>query len=594
MNRNFTALATTFALGSALSAGVFAATPSTLNTQAFGGTVPSAVFAGGATVNGGASFQTAIPSSDAAGLIATLTPPAAAVGTEADLYMVINAGNAWYMRTTTGWATWNTMVANLVPFSTKNLTSAESYNIADLEASTGVDFTGKVLRVHVGYQTDTSPLVYSSAIQFTMDAAPAAVCPTNGSVGLSPVGTSTKRLCILSGTYANRNLHLTSNFEYLLSGGVFIGGNNVDPSTITMDSGVKIYGEKGLDFLLINRGSKIHVNGTASNPVIMTAAVDATATATTSGRWGGLIINGNAPVNGCAVGTALCELEGEGSTGKYGGNNPADSSGNLNYLQVKYAGFLITSTNELNGIAFQGVGNGTVVDYVQVHNNADDGVEFFGGTVNAKHLYLTGNEDDSLDWTFGYSGKIQHVVIQHRNISDKAFEADNNATNRDSLPRSKPMLSNVTILGNANAGGGVHLKEGTGALMSNLVIVNADKFCFSIDNDQTFNNAGTLSVTTGLLSLSGNLTVTNSVANCALNFKDDVADLFTTTAWFTGQASNSTASVGMTSTSYINSTAANARPAAAPFDSFFDSTTHIGAVKDSASDWTAGWTFRPL
>jgi len=118
----------------------------------------------------------------------------------------------------------------------------------------------------------------------------------------------------------------------------------------------------------------------------MTSANDATATATTSGKWGGLIINGNAPINGCTVGTAVCEAEGEGSTGKYGGNNAADNSGNLNYLQVKYAGYLITATNELNGIALQGVGNGTLIDYVQVHNNADDGIEFFGGTVNAKHL----------------------------------------------------------------------------------------------------------------------------------------------------------------------------------------------------------------
>ncbi len=589
MNRNFTALATTFALGSALSAGVFAATPSTLVTQAFGGTAPSAVFTGGATVNGGANFQTTVPSSVAAGVIATLTPPAAAVGTEADLYMVINAGNAWYMRTTTGWATWNTMVANLVPFSTKNLAASESYSIADLETSTGVDFTGKTLRVHVGYQTDTSPLVYSSAIQFSIDNVPSSACPTDGFVGLPPVSSNGKRICVMSGTYTNRDVHLTNNFEYLLSGGVFIGGDNTNSASITIDAGVKIYGEKGLDFLVINRGSKIHVNGTATAPVIMTAAVDSTATATTSGKWGGLIINGNAPINGCTVGTALCEAEGEGSTGKYGGNNAADSSGNLNYLQLKYAGYLITPVNELNGIAFQGVGNGTVVDYVQVHNNADDGVEFFGGTVNAKHLYLSGNEDDSLDWTFGYSGKIQHVVIIHRDISDKVIEADNNNVNRDSLPRAKPLIMNVTALGNASAGGGILLREGTGARLSNVVIVNADKACFSIDHDQTFNNAGSL--VASLLTLTGNLTITNSVSNCALNFKDDAADLFTTTSWFTTQAGNSTASVGLTT--YINTAAVNARTPAAPFDSFFDTTTYIGAVKDSASDWTAGWTYKP-
>lgn len=583
MKRQFSALAAALALGGVTA--TFAAPQSTLVTQAFGGAVPSAVFTGGATVNGGANFQATVPASIPAGIMATLTPPVADVGTEADFYMVINAGDAWYQRSTSGWTSWNTQVASLVPFATKNLATSESIAIADLEASTGQDFTGKTLRVHVGYQTDTSPLVYSSAIQFSIDNVPASLCPTNGSVGLAPTATSNgKRICVVTGTFT-QDLHLTNNFEYILAGGVFIGGDNVNSATLTIDAGVKIYGEKGLDFLVINRGSKIHVNGTASSPVIMTSANDATATSTTSGRWGGLIINGNAPINGCTATTVACEAEGEGSTGKYGGNNPADSSGNLNYLQVKYAGFLITPTNELNGIALQGVGNGTVIDYVQVHNNADDGIEFFGGTVNAKHLFLTGNEDDSLDWTFGWTGKLQHVVISHRDISDKAFEADNNATNKDSLPRSRPMISNVTIIGNPNAGGGILLREGTGAILSNVIVSGADKFCFSIDNDQTFAAAGTSAIT-----LNGDLTVTNSVANCALNFKDDLADLFKVSDWFNGQVGNSTTALGMTS--YINSPAANARSPAAPLDSFFDATSHIGAVKDVASDWTVGWTFK--
>jgi hypothetical protein len=587
MNRHITALTTFLTLGGALSTAALAATPSILVTQAFGGSAPAAVFKGGATVNGGAGFVTAIPLPDAAGLVATITPAAADVGMSGALYMVINAGNNWYMRTPTGWSTWNTQVGSLAAFSTKTLAAEEVITIADLEASTGQDFSGKTLRVHVGYQVGTGTLVYSSAIQFTLDGAQPTVCPNDGFVGIPSSIPGGKRICVLTGSYTNQNIRLTSNFDYVLAGGVFFGGDNTNSASLTIDAGVTIYGEKGLDFLVINRGSKIHVNGTATKPVIMTSANDASATSTTSGRWGGLIINGNAPINGCAATATVCEAEGEGSTGKYGGNNPADSSGNLNYLQVKYAGFLITPTNELNGIAFQGVGNGTVVDYVQVHNNADDGIEFFGGTVNAKHLYLTGNEDDSLDWTFGYSGKIQHVVISHRNISDKVIEADNNATNRDSSPRAKPMISNVTVIGNASAGGGVLLREGTGAKLSNFVITGADKFCFSIDHDQTFNNAGTSAA-----ALSGNLTVTNSVANCALNFKDDTADLFKTSDWFNGQTGNTTAAMGM-GTSYINNAAVNALTAAAPFDSFFDTTTYIGAVKDAASDWTVGWTFKP-
>jgi len=177
-------------------------------------------------------------------------------------------------------------------------------------------------------------------------------------------------------------------------------------------------------------------------------------------------------------------------------------------------------------------------------------------------------------------------VISHRDISDKAFEADNNSVNRDSLPRAMPVISNVTILGNPNAGGGILLREGTGAKLSNIVISKADKFCLSIDHDQTFANAGTSATT-----LTGNLTITNSVANCLLNFKDDTADKFKVSDWFNGQAGNTTASVGMTT--YINTAAVNALAAATQTDSFFDATTYVGAVKDANSDWTLGWTYKP-
>lgn len=586
MNRHFTALASTLALGVALSAGVQAATPSSLFTRVFGTTtVPAATFNGGATINAGANFLTSVPSDQKAGIVATFAPATADIGKEADYYMVINTGTTWLMRTPTGFATWNTQVASLTPFATKTMVANETISVSDLEALAGQDFTGKTLRVHVGYMTDTSPLIYSSAIEFAMSAPPSDTCPV-GAGSLAPVVPNGKRLCVLSGTYTTP-VHLTSNFEYILSGGVFIGGDNVNSASITMDAGVKVYGEKGLDFLVINRGSKIHVNGTASAPVIMTSANDADATAFTRGQWGGLIINGNAPINGCTAGTALCEASGEGSTGKYGGNDAADSSGNLNYLQVKYAGFLITAENELNGIAFQGVGSGTLVDYVQVHNNSDDGVEFFGGSVNAKHLYLTGNEDDSLDWTFGWNGKVQHVVIVGgTDNGDQGIEADNNNVNRDSLPRSQPKISNATLIGNANTDTGILLREGTGANLSNFVVKGYGDDCIDIDHTATFTNAG-VSAT----ELSGKLTMTHSVVNCTLNFRAEAGETFSAEAWFTGQAGNSTATVGMTS--YINTSAVNALTPATQTDSFFDATTYVGAVKDANSDWTLGWTYKP-
>ncbi len=148
-----------------------------------------------------------------------------------------------------------------------------------------------------------------------------------------------------------------------------------------------------------------------------------------------------------------------------------------------------------------------------------------------------------------------------------------------------PTISNMTIIGNASAGGGILLREGTGAKLSNFVIAGADKYCANIDHDQTYNNAGTSAA-----ALTGNLTITNSVANCAISFREDAGDKWLVGDWFNGQTGNSTAAVGMTN--YVNTAAVNALAPAAGLDAFFDVTDYRGAVKDEASDWTAGWTFK--
>lgn len=143
------------------------------------------------------------------------------------------------------------------------------------------------------------------------------------------------------------------------------------------------------------------------------------------GDWGGLIVNSRAPIN---TGTTAF---GEGDTGEYGGTDPEDNSGILCYVRVEFAGIEFSPDNELNGIAFQGVGSGTVVDYVQVHFNQDDGIEFFGGTVNAKHLYCTGIRDDSFDRTDDWVGKGQFWVGQQcGDAADNGFESETTTKRR--------------------------------------------------------------------------------------------------------------------------------------------------------------------
>jgi len=212
-----------------------------------------------------------------------------------------------------------------------------------------------------------------------------AACPA----GLDSRGVvSGKEICALRGKYLSQKLTLTSGQDYVLEGGVYVGGDNASNSELFIEPGVKVFGQSGADFLVVTRGSKIYAQGTAQAPIVFTAAK---ASARKRGEWGGLVLNGNATINACKAGATVCEGEGEGGTGKYGGTNDDDSSGILKYVRVEFAGFPVSPDNELNGITFNAVGRNTIVDYIQVHMNADDGIEFFGGTVGVKHVVLTGN-----------------------------------------------------------------------------------------------------------------------------------------------------------------------------------------------------------
>lgn len=586
-----TLLSTSLLAASMLAVTVQAAPIPTLDTYVLGALkkTTTAKYKGGATLNGGASFLKSVPADAPINIMGSLTVHPADVGLDGDLFMVFGIGPVMYMRTPTGVAVWNfngVDMTGLVPYASKTLGTTETYSYSDLETQLGISLDGKTVYGYLGYMSDISKLNYSTAIKFSVDTLPSSeTCPV-GPASIPGFPGRGKRLCVLTGTITTPK-HLTANFEYIMEGTVFIGGDNVNSTTLTIDPGVSIFGQSGPEALVINRGSQLFVNGTPEKPVIMTAAIDAEgdANSTTRGQWGGLVINGNAPINGCVVGTVLCEAQGEGATGLYGGNNPADSSGVITYLQVKYAGYEITPEDELNGIGFQGVGNGTLLDYIQVHNNFDDGIEFFGGTANAKHVYLSGNGDDNVDWTFGWTGKLQHVVVVQTDRGDQGIEADNNASGLDSLPRSHPHISNITLIGNSNTDTGILLREGTAGNISNAVVTGFADDCIDIDHTPTFVNAGSSAT-----SLTGELTMTNSVVNCSVNFREEAGDLFTVQAWFTNQAGNSTTNVGMTS--YINTPAVNALTPATQTDSWFDATDYVGAVKNVASDWTAGWTYK--
>ena len=388
-----------------------------------------------------------------------------------------------------------------------------------------------------------------------------------------------KEVCALTDAnpYTGQIL-LTSDKMWVLQGGVFIGVDGGKNGTITIEPGTKIVGKSGADYLVITRGSQMFAEGTAEAPIVFTTGNEGN---TSRGQWGGLVINGFAPIN-VAGGTAT----GEGSTGVYGGNNPADNSGVLKYVRVEFAGFEITPDNELNGIAFQGVGSGTTVDYIQVHKNSDDGVEFFGGTVDVKHVVLTGNRDDSMDWTSGWRGRAQFVIIdQFEDAANNAIEADNLSKDMYAIPRSNPVLSNFTILGTKGAGakGGsaLLLRKGSGVDFQNSIFTGGKKGCLDFDDDATTAQGG--------IQFIGNFLHCDKAFETEDGESANVADYFTSADFneimdpmlngYTPAAGSPVVNLG------------DVTPFGdARYGTFFDSVDYAGAVKDANDTWYKGWT----
>ncbi len=396
--------------------------------------------------------------------------------------------------------------------------------------------------------------------------------PTQPDFGC-PDGTTTssrvindQRVCQLSGT-VTQDLLLTSNNVYELVGKVTIGGDNENSADLVIQAGTTVFGGTDVDFLVISRGSRIVANGSRTAPITFTHISDVDGTINVEedprGLWGGVVINGNAPINDCPEGatggTAGCTKEGEANSGLFGGDQPNDDSGKLNYVVVKYAGSNVDPQNQLNGIAFQGVGDATEVDFVQVHNNLDDGIEFFGGTVNARHIVLTGNGDDSLDWTDGWVGQIQYLIIdQTPGAGDSGIEADNRSDDEAVLPRSLPKIANMSINGNAGSRA-IRLRAGTGLELYNSVVQGNDR-CLVVEGAESLGQLGT-GIQFGGVSFD-----CVDALDAQVQAELDVSENVTTNG-------TAVAAVDLSD------------------DEFFDPTNYIGAIENEDEDWTTGWAF---
>jgi hypothetical protein len=306
------------------------------------------------------------------------------------------------------------------------------------------------------------------------------------------------------------NTTWTRDKTWILGGPIFVGDdvNDIDV-TLTIEPGTTILGDvdppqgaRG-SYLIISRGSRIIADANASlanksvrpNPdsvIVFTSS--APRGQRQRGDWGGLVINGAAPINS---GT---EAEGEGESGLFGGTDVNDDSGILRGVRVEFAGDRVTATDELNGIALQGVGAGTTIDYVQVHYNVDDGTEPFGGTVSQTHMVVTGIGDDSFDGTDGYRGFMQFVIAQQRaDDADNGFEISNNGDDPgNASPKSTAIIANATMIGarldlgsgeisalGSKSDNAVSFREGSNYRVFNVIATGFGKSGFCIEDAET-------------------------------------------------------------------------------------------------------------
>jgi len=307
-------------------------------------------------------------------------------------------------------------------------------------------------------------------------------CTANAGTGLG--GESWTTRTTRSGTIG-ANEHWIAGCRVDIDGLVFVSAG----VTITIDPGALVVGKnpptpgtggpKNVSALIFLRGSKINALGTPGSPIVMSSQNHVDNNSGGIGDWGGLTVNGAAPVN-CPSGECLAE----GLVGvPFGGTNPGDSSGQVEYLRVEFSGKELTPDNELNIITLNGVGSGTIWDHTQANVGFDDCHEWFGGTVNGKFLVSSGCGDDLHDTQLGTTGKFQFYLGVYynpimQNAGNHGFEWDDNENGFDLLPRNAPKVCNVTMVGTQlqtntigeNQERGSNLRRGTSGIIANAII----------------------------------------------------------------------------------------------------------------------------
>ncbi|MFC0181823.1 hypothetical protein SAMN04515674_10974 [Pseudarcicella hirudinis] len=506
------------------------------------------------------------------------------------------------------------ILKNGAPFDTKTgagektLDYTKDYVIENIAAGSVVNFTVQV--------TDQSNQV--SALT---------------TIPVTVTAVAAKQIVVVSGNLEG-NITWTADKIYKLSGFVRLGeektfGTITKTAVLTIQPGTLVIGERSTKgTLIVQRGSKLIAEGTADKPIIMTS--ERAVGEREAGDWGGLVICGKAP-NNLPDNQANRELEG-GYGAFHGGTDAADNSGSLKYLRVEYAGIPINPNQEVNALTFGSVGSGTQIDYVQASYGLDDSFEWFGGTVNAKHLIAYKGLDDDFDTDNGFSGYVQFGLgIRGAQQADQSgsngFECDNDANGSSNTPYTSAIFANMSIIGakgssniaiSTNFQNGAQLRRNNKQKIYNTVITGYPNGIYidsqkgdakgnALKGDIDLQNVVLAGVDGWGANGYGDTFATNPKGFAIADKEQSAAatDILIGTKkpseWFLGLAGNKSlanaSTLGLSSTLWTSGRptlvlAAGSALLGASFPTtlpaFFTKTDYIGAFKDT--DWTTGWT----
>ena len=425
---------------------------------------------------------------------------------------------------------------------------------------------------------------------------------------------------------------------YMLNGAVFVMSNAV----LNIEAGTVIKGHNlggqgtNVAALYITRGAKIYAEGTPQNPIIFTGDVDDTTIPDdiniyARGLWGGLVIFGNSVLNGAIdaggnsqplgqkyevyEGLTDLVLNGE-NVFRFGGNDDNDGSGVLRYVSLRHGGAVLAPNKEINGLSLGAVGRGTTIEYVEAYGAADDGFEFFGGTVNTKYLVSSFNDDDSFDTDMGYRGTNQFwFAIQAPDKRNYGMELNNHPNELSQasqlLPASDFKVYNLTIIGagsvsntivNGGANHAITLRPWVGPKIYNAIFTdfNAQGVFLDTQNGIT----ATQAVTGAFAQLhntlwwdftrgSGSTIIDNTITNLGRN---TLATNYWTDTSLTNQVSNPMlTSISRTNdgSKYLDPRPATGSPASSDYataPSGLTTANYRGAFAPGRGNWAADWT----